>query len=109
VLLDNFEGEAVMVLHPYRGQKGSNGAGRSALPSDDFPDIVRRNAQAQDGTFRLFNYLQYHFTGSIDESFRDLDNQEAHLLSFFGPQHTAPPIIVLRAIPGAVGIEAGKI
>lgn len=74
MLLDNLEGEAVVIFHPHCSQKGSHGAGCAALPADHLANILRRHAQAQDGAFRLFHHIEYDFTGSIDQGFCDLDD-----------------------------------
>jgi hypothetical protein len=78
VLLDDFEREAVAVLHADGGEDGADGARGSPQLADDFADIFGGDAEAEDGASFFLDSVDKDLIGSVDERFRDLRDEGPH-------------------------------
>jgi hypothetical protein len=79
----NVEGKAVLRFHAGRGEDGADGAGGSALLSNDFPKVRGRDAKPQQCAGGLIDSLHGDLIVLIHQGFGEAGDEVDHELSQF--------------------------
>jgi hypothetical protein len=77
-LLQDFESEPLLQLHPGGTENGSNGLCCPTLFSYDLPKVALRDAQFQNRGLLAFDRANGNFVGIVDQCFRDLFDEVLH-------------------------------
>jgi hypothetical protein len=92
ILFQYVERVTVMVFHAHRSQNGSHGPRRSALLSNYFANIRRRNAKAKNCIFRAFYGFNDYSIRLVDQGAGDFGHQLLHVVGPFIMHHCLAPL-----------------
>ncbi len=77
-LLQDFQHEPFVDLHPGGGKKGSDGARRPTLTADDLAEILISDPQLKNGCLLAFDLSDLNVFGIVHQRFRDLFEKLFH-------------------------------
>jgi hypothetical protein len=93
VLFQDVERVAMVKLHAHRSKDGSHRASGAALLADDFSNVLRRNAQLEDGVLIPIDGLDLYGCWLIHKGPRDFADQFVYLHHFNLGHDLAPDLL----------------